>query len=168
MVDYNYNVDLMGFPGDNKISELLRIQYKHQPEGQYINKRLINNIHTEYLSLLSIGHQPANYNLSTRRYSKNTYDMAKIIGNNLSISNIVVLFFFFNLWDLVRRGKLPVFVLDPKGYKKKEGIKKNLLPKNKILDFGKNIVDYGKNTIMIAVVGGTIAVALYYSSKAKK
>ena len=167
MVDFN-NVDLMGFPGDGKISELLQNQYKHQPEGDYINKRLINNIHSGYLSLLSEGYKPADYDNSTQRYSQGTYKMSRIIGDNLNISNVVVLFFFYNLWDLARKGKIPLYVLDPEGFKKKEKIKKSLLPENKLLNMGKGVLNYTKNTIAVAVVGGTLAVALYFSSKAKK
>lgn len=158
----------MGFPGQNKIVDLLYKQFLHQPEGLYVNKKLINNIYEEYLLLLNKGYTPAKYYKSTERYSPDTYKMAKIIGNNLSISHVFILYFFYYLWDLTRGGAIPMYVIDPKGHKEKESVKSKLLPKNQILKAGKDFFNFGKNTLKVAVVGGTVAVVLYLNSKAKK
>ena len=168
MENYGFNSELMGFSGQGRVMLFMRELYKNMPELNMINKTVMNNMYREYIVLLKDGFDSSHFDEQIGRFDDNTYKMARIIGVKLNISNVFVLRFLKSLWKLSSSGKIPYYVWNPIKYKESEAAKKDILPKNKLLDLGQKAIQKSFGVLKIGLFGGGLILTAYIIKNQKR
>lgn len=101
------------------------------------NRRMIDNLHREYMALIASGYKKADILTGSGdllKWNRQTYEMARKITDRLNVNNLLTLNFFIAMYNLARQGKIPFEKWDPKGYEKSEKQKKTFKTEKTIFE----------------------------------
>lgn len=124
------------------------------------SKRVFNNMHREYMSLIAEGFTQADI-ISGKgdflKWNAQTYRMASLISDRVNVPKLLVINFFNALYNLALQGKIPYQKWNPKGFQEAKDLQKTLPSEKSIFTKSGEVVGkFGKNLIPIAIVAGVL------------
>lgn len=157
-------------PWINRMMLYLRNMYL---PGQYeINPDLVANVHRNYVALIAEGLPKATpkkiipgekYPLVT--WIPETYKMARLINERTKIDKMIIYMIFTALFDMARKGKIPMKKWDPKGVQQTTQLQQTI-DKPWWLQAGQFATGTAK-MIPLLLIGGSVIGLLYLTKGVK-